>query len=234
MKERILHIHNVSFSYGTSLVLEGVSLEMFEGEFVALFGPNGGGKSTLIKLILGLLHPKKGTISLLEGPPEKRRPLIGYVPQVNRFDRDFPITVQEVVLMGALSHLNWRESLPCWVEDRAKELLHQVGLGRKKEAPFSSLSGGETQRALIARALLGRPRLLILDEATSNLDKEGEKTICDLLEKEGMGILMVTHHLQAILHRAKRLFCVQRSVTLLRPDEICEHFALGLYPNRKG
>ena len=190
-----------------------------------------GGKTTLLKSLLGLLPVQKGEVLLFGQPPEKVSHQIGYVPQSIRFDKLFPISTFEVVLMGCLHQLSWWGGFSKEVKKRASEALEQVNLGHKRNAPFGTLSGGEAQRALIARAIVSHPRLLILDEPTANVDVEAESAIYDLLLqlKESMTILMVTHHLQAIVEKVERLLCVQRGVTSLKAKEVCEHFALGLY-----
>jgi len=229
--QKALCIENLNFHYDSLPTLEDVSIEIAIGEFVGIFGPNGGGKTTLLKLILGLLHPQKGKVLLFDLCPEQARHLIGYVPQSIRLDRDFPITTLEVVMMGALGKLSWLGRYPAEVKDKALQALELVGLGHKTKAPFGTLSGGESQRVLIARAIVDSPRMLILDEPTANIDPKGEQSIHELLLElnKSMTILMVTHDLQTILDKAGRLLCVQRKVTSLKAKEVCEHFALGLY-----
>jgi zinc transport system ATP-binding protein len=231
MKSLALSIENLNFLYDTSTVLEQVNLSIEEGEFVGIFGPNGGGKTTLLKLILGLLRPQQGNISLFGLPPEEARQFIGYVPQTIRFDRDFPIDVEGVVQMGALNKMNWLGCYPAQVKEQVAAALDKVKLSHKAKAPFGTLSGGEAQRALIARAILDAPRMLILDEPTANIDPQGQRSIHELLSElnQSMTILMVTHDLQTIIDKVGVLLCVQRSVTRLKPKEVCEHFALGLY-----
>ncbi len=231
MKKKILSIENLFFEYDSILALDDVNLDVAEGEFVGIFGPNGGGKTTLLKLILGLLHPKKGKILLFGKPPQEMRHLIGYVPQAIRLDRDFPISVLEMVMMGALKKLNWLGRYPSDVKSRALHALEQVGLSHKTKASFGTLSGGEAQRMLIARAIIDHPRLLILDEPTANIDPQGEQNILEKLRElnKTMTILMVTHDLQTIIDKVGKLLCVQRKVTSLKAKDVCEHFALGLY-----
>ncbi len=230
-QEAALSIENLNFYYDDTAALVNVNVEIAKGDFVAIFGPNGGGKTTLLKLILGLLRAKQGKIRLFGMPPEEARHLIGYVPQSIRFDRAFPISVQEVVMMGALRKLNWLGRYPAEVINRTHAVLEKVGLSHKARSPFGTLSGGEAQRALIARAIVDNPSLLILDEPTANIDPKGQQSIHELLLElnKTMTILMVTHDLQTIVDKAGRLLCVQRSVTSLKAKELCEHFALGLY-----
>ncbi len=231
MTESALLFENLSFYYEATLALEEVSLSVAPLEFIGIFGPNGGGKTTLLKLILGLLKPQRGKVRLFGEAPEKMRHHIGYVPQTIYFDRSFPISVLDVVMMGSLKHLSWFGTYPKGTRKRALDVLERVELSHKAKAPFGTLSGGELQRALIARAILDNPRLLVLDEPTANIDAEGEKIVYQLLLElnKTMGILMVTHDLQTIVNKVERLLCVQRRVTSLKSTEICEHFALGLY-----
>lgn len=231
MTKAALSIEDLSFCYETLPTLENVNVQIESGEFVGIFGPNGGGKTTLLKLILGLLPPKRGKVLLFGLPPVEARHLIGYVPQSIHFDRDFPISVEEVVMMGALRKMNWLGRYPSEVKIKLKRALEKVGLSHKAKASFGTLSGGEAQRALIARALIDDPRMLILDEPTANIDPTGQQSIHELLSQlsQTMTILMVTHDLQTIVDKVGKLLCVQRSVTSLQARELCEHFALGLY-----
>lgn len=228
----ILSIEHLDFSYQPNApVLEDVSLSVDAGDFVGLFGPNGGGKTTLFQLILGFLTPQRGTISLFGHSPKAMRTEIGYVPQHTRFDRTFPISVLDVVLLGCLSKLSrWGRFTPESLE-RARHALEKVGLTHKASAAFGTLSGGEAQRVLIARAIVDHPKLLLLDEPTASVDPHAEQSIYELLSdlNKSMTILMVSHDLQTILHKVKRFVCVQRKVTAFDTKQLCEHFALGLY-----
>jgi zinc transport system ATP-binding protein len=231
MKEQVLTIENLFFHYDHTPTLENVNIEIFKGEFVGIFGPNGGGKTTLLKLMMGLLHPQKGKVLLFGQPPEVMRHLIGYVPQAMRFDRDFPITALEVVMMGILKKLSWWGAYPTDAKKKALKALERVGLSHKAKSSFGTLSGGEAQRTLIARAIVDEPSLLLLDEPTANVDvKAGQSIYAQLVElNKTMTILMVTHDLQTIVDKVGKLLCVQRQVTCLKTKEVCEHFALGLY-----
>jgi len=231
MKEKVLEIKHLFFQYDSMLALEDVNVEIFQGDFVGIFGPNGGGKTTLLKLMMGLLRPKTGKVLLFGRPPEEMRHRIGYVPQAIRFDRDFPISALEVVMMGMLRKLSWMGSYPANAKRKALDALERVGLVHKAKASFGSLSGGEAQRVLIARAIVDAPKLLILDEPTANVDTQAEQSIYAQLAElnQTMTILMVTHDLQTIVDKAGKLLCVQRRVTSLKAKEVCEHFALGLY-----
>lgn len=228
MKNHSIVISNLSFSYEKASLLEKVNLEIASGEFLGIMGPNGGGKTTLLKLLMGFLTPQKGKIRIFGLPPDQARLKIGYVPQVHHTDRDFPITVFELILLGALSKKIFPSSSS---KKKAEILMDELGLTPYKEHPFSSLSGGLAQRALLARALLSDPELLLLDEPLANIDAHSSKAIMERLEafKGKKTILIVTHDLRTIVERVDRILCVQTKVASLLPREVCEHFALGLY-----
>jgi zinc transport system ATP-binding protein len=166
----VLELSGVSFAYRDEPVLEDVSLRVSEGDYLALLGPNGGGKTTLLKLVLGLLRPGAGTVRVLGDPPARMRGQIGYVPQHAGFDLDFPIRVQDVVLMGRLPDRPLLGGHRDEDHDAALRALEQVELRSRAEHPVGRLSGGQLQRLLIARALVLEPRLLLLDEPTASLD----------------------------------------------------------------
>jgi zinc transport system ATP-binding protein len=227
----IISIHQLFFSYNHQSILEDVNITVQPNEFIVVFGPNGGGKTTFFKLILGLLQPKKGWVKVLNKNPQHTRHLMGYVPQMQQVDRSFPISVLDVVMMGCLSKLNYWGRFPKAMRKLGLEALEKVSLLHKEKASFGSLSGGETQRALIARAIVDHPKILLLDEPTANVDPLAEKSIYQLLKElnTDMTILMVSHVLQTIIDKASRLICVNRQATSLQTKEVCEHFALGLY-----
>lgn len=231
MKEVVVSANRLNFRYENTPTLEDASFEIFRNEFVGIFGPNGGGKTTLLKLLMGMLQPQKGTVQLFGRPPKEMRHLIGYVPQAIRFDRDFPISVLEVVMMGCLRKLSWWGQYPADTKQKAFKALERVELTHKATASFGTLSGGEAQRALIARAIVDNPQLLFLDEPTANVDPQAQQGIYEQLMElnKTMTILMVTHDLQTIVDKVGKLLCVQRQVTCLKAKEVCEHFALGLY-----
>jgi zinc transport system ATP-binding protein len=231
-EEPVIAIEHLDFAYSeNAAVLEDASLSVRKGDFIGLFGPNGGGKTTLFQLIMGFLTPAKGKVRVFGKSPKTARTRIGYVPQHMGFDRAFPISVLEVVLLGCLSKLSlWGRFSPLWKE-KAQLALDKVELGHKASAPYGTLSGGEAQRVLIARAIVGEPELLLLDEPTASVDPHAEQIIYQLLLElnQRMTILMVSHDLQTILHKVKRFVCVHRKVTAFDTRQVCEHFALGLY-----
>lgn len=222
---------DVDFTYDKTPILEQVNIDIEEGEFVGIFGPNGGGKTTFLKLLMGFLYPTKGKVALSGNPPKDMRTQIGYVPQISKMDRQFPITVEEVVQMGCLSKTTFWGILPHSFKDKSIESLEKVGMGHKKDHPFGLLSGGEAQRVLIARALVSDPKFLFLDEPTASVDPVAEQEILSILSSlmGSMTILMVTHDLQTILQKVGKLVCVHRKAHSLKPSEVCEHYGLGLY-----
>jgi zinc transport system ATP-binding protein len=236
--KNIITLKNVDFSFEKTKVLENVNLTIQQGDFINFFGPNGGGKTTLIKLILGLLTPDSGTIEIFDKPPKEMSSKIGYIPQNPFINKDFPITVLEAVLLGSLSKSSWFFSYPKDLKETAQHLLEEVGLIDIQNKSFSSLSGGELQKALIAKALICDPEILILDEPTAHIDIYTEQKIFDLILKYRgkKTILMVTHNLELIIKEIKSAFLINKKVTPKLPKEICEHFALGLYhgPISKG
>lgn len=208
----VVSIENVTFAYETQPVLEDVSLRIEANDFLAVIGPNGGGKSTLMKLMLGLLEPQKGTVRVFGEAPKKGRRFVGYVPQNTDINVHFPVTVLDVVLMG------FRGKRPLWGYSRyerrcAAERLETVGLDAALlSRKIGELSGGQRQRVMIARALCSYPRMLILDEPTANIDVKGQKEIYDLLRElnKTMTVVVVSHDLSVILEYANKAAYVNR------------------------
>lgn len=225
-----IQIRNLSFQYDDNPLIENVFLDIEQGECVAFFGPNGGGKTTFLKLLMGFLKPTAGAVLIDGDIPNKKQRLIGYVPQISHLDRQFPITVLDVVKMGALSPSLFRSYMP-HSEEEALKMLEKVGLKEMAEVPFGSLSGGQSQRVLIARALMGNPRYLFLDEATANVDPLAEELFHTLIKnlKGLLTIVMVTHDLPTVMPYIDRFFCVYRTITPYTPAQVCDHFAQGLY-----
>lgn len=231
MKKNAIVIEDLSFSYDEIPILKDVNLKIHHGNFIGVVGPNGGGKTTLLKLMLGLLKPKKGSIKVFEKHPKEVKSKIGYVPQSIRIDKNFPISLMELVLLGGISKASILGRFPSKLIDKAEQLLHYMDLCSLKDRPVGYLSGGEMQRALIARALICDPKILILDEPTANIDIATEHKILDLLSENQneMTIIMVSHDLEVIVKHVKTILIVEKTVTESLPDKICEHFTLGLY-----
>lgn len=226
-------LDDVSFGYHHTPVLSHVSFTIEPGECIGIIGPNGGGKTTLLRLIMGFLRPVSGSIKVFGNTPGETAPVgtLAYVPQSVRFDREFPISVLEVVLSGLLFRLPWYGCFNLQDRQAAMHALEQVGMQEWKDRPFGTLSGGQAQRVLIARALVSEPKLLLLDEPTASVDPQAEADIYGLLQKlkKKLTILMVTHDLNAAINNVERVLCVQNKVFALEPRQVCEHFAVGLY-----
>ncbi|MCF7852544.1 MAG: ATP-binding cassette domain-containing protein [Simkaniaceae bacterium] len=227
----MIDFKDVRFSYDRALILKDISFHINQGELIGIVGPNGGGKTTLLKLLMGRLTPSSGSISISGQSPFAFRTSIGYVPQVAHFDREFPLTTIDLVLMGCTQHLSAWGYFKEEAQKLAEEALNKVGLLEKKDELFGQLSGGQARRALIARALVSSPSLLLLDEPTANIDVEAESAICDLIVslKKQMTILMVTHELPGIIPHVDRVLCIQNTLSILSPESVCKHTAIGIY-----
>lgn len=207
-------LSNVSFSYGENVVLTDVNMTVDHKDFLSIVGPNAGGKSTLLKLILGLLKPDTGTVMVYGRPPVHARSRIGYMPQKANLDGMFPVNVLDVVLMGRLGTRTIWGPFRRNDHDAAHQALKLVEMESFAKRAFSDLSGGQQQRVLIARALVSDPELLILDEPTSNVDVAVENELFDLLGQlnKRMTILLVTHDLGFVSSRVEKVACVNRRV----------------------
>lgn len=212
MSSAALSLADVSFSYDHERVVDHVNLVVAERELLGLIGPNGGGKSTLIRLAAGLLKPDAGTVRVFGRSPAAARRDIGYVPQFARFERDFPITVTQTVLLGRLGF--GRFGTTPADREAAHRAMDETGLTGLTGRPLNALSGGELQRVLIARALAGEPRLLLLDEPTSNLDQRAEEDILQLLSdlSQRMAIILVTHDVGFVAGGVQRVACINRTL----------------------
>lgn len=214
MEKKVISFQDVSFHYNAIPVLEGVSFSIKDKSFVSIVGPNGGGKTTLLKLMLGLLKPSHGTITVLDMPPDKARSSVGYMPQHIQLDPNFPVTVLDVVLMGRLRR-GMRLGL-YGKKDKAVclDALRKLEVYDVRNRSFGALSGGQRQRVLVARALAVEPQLLLLDEPTSNVDVAVEKELFELLNalSEVITVVVVSHDLGFVSQYVERVVCVNRRV----------------------
>ena len=211
----IIEIQNLSFSYERQKILEEINLNVEEKDFLAIIGPNGGGKSTLLKLILGINSVKKGSIKTFGEKPKKNLSKIGYVPQNTNVNTDFPIKVIEVVLMG---HIGEKRPLFGYAKEEkmcALGALAQVGMEKFAQQKIGSLSGGQRQRVMIARALCAHPQILILDEPTASIDIDGQKQIYKLLQElnQYITIIVVSHDISVIMQYANKVVHINKKLT---------------------
>jgi zinc transport system ATP-binding protein len=219
VSDPIIQISNLDFAYGSRLVLKHISLSIHPGATVGVIGPNGGGKTTLIKLLLGLLTPTRGSIAIAGATPARavrRGDVIGYLPQSPRVAENFPLNVRQFVRLGLagkvglmgretpedLQHIGW--------------LLEKVGITELAASPIGSLSGGQLQRAYIARALAARPSILLLDEPTTGIDRAGQdqfmQFLSDLKQSLNLTVMLISHDIRTVAAVCDRLACL--NVTL--------------------
>jgi len=211
----IIKIEDMWAGYDGDPVLEDIRFEMFAGDYVGIIGPNGGGKTTLIKVILGLLPVMRGSVKVLGQSPEQARDRLGYVPQVSRTDRDFPISVWDVVRMGKeKADFFGTRRLSANDKQAIERALLQADVLDLAKRSFNELSGGQRQRVLIARALATKPEILVLDEPTANVDGQSTARLYELLAElnQSLSILLVSHDLMAISTHVKTIACVNRKM----------------------
>jgi zinc transport system ATP-binding protein len=232
MENAIVEIQNRSFAYNGHPILRDVNLRIRSGDFVAMIGPNGGGKTTLLKLMLGLLKPQQGTIRIMGEPPQKASHRIGYVPQDVHINGGFPITAMDVVLMGKLQP-HKRLSLSSRRDrQEATQALAKMEMDEYADVKIGELSGGQMQRVFISRALVTHPSLLLLDEPTASIDTKGQADFFKLLKElnQEMTIFLVSHDLLAISTSVKSVACVNRNVHYHNQAEITADMLETMYP----
>jgi zinc transport system ATP-binding protein len=228
----VIELDDVSFGYDGTAVLEGVSLAVDERDFLGIIGPNGGGKTTLLKIMLGLLTPLSGTVRVFGRPPREMRMRLGYVPQYRTFDFGYPVSVMDVVLMGRLGHIR-RPFRKYGREDRAicLDMLETMGIADLAGRQVDRLSGGQQQKVILARALAAEPRVLLLDEPTNHVDVQTEVHFFEILERlhEQMAIVVVSHDIGAISAHVDRVACMNRRLYLHDSGEITEEMLAETY-----
>ena len=229
--EPAIALRGVSFDRDGLAVLSDVDLDVARGGFLGVVGPNGGGKTTLLKLVLGLLVPTRGDVRVLGRAPADARRDVGYVPQFASFRRDFPISVQETVLMGRLGRTRGWGPHSLRDHDAAREAMARAEVDQLARRAVGSLSGGELQRVLIARALVAEPSLLLLDEPTASVDARLEQQIFDLMRAltERCAVVLVSHDIGFVTRYVTRVACVNRRVVCHHPADIDGSVIEALY-----
>jgi zinc transport system ATP-binding protein len=214
-KNIAIKVENLSFKYDTDLVLEDISFDIKKREFVTIIGPNGGGKSTLLKLILGINQLSQGKIEIFGNEYENELEHVGYVPQNTNINLDFPISVLEVVMMGQNSLKKRLFGYKRDEKQKAMQMLDRVGMGEFAKSKISNLSGGQRQRVLIARALFGEPKILLLDEPTSNIDSTGSLEVYDALKElsQRITVVVISHDLSVVLKYATKALYINKRLT---------------------
>ncbi len=203
-----IELNHVCFRYGNVTALEDINIKLEDGEFLGIIGPNGGGKTTLLKILTGLLKPSEGSIKVFGKDIEKQRSLLGYVPQFTSFDNSFPISVYDVVKMGRINKPSGDSGD---IINESMELLNIVDLRNK---PIGDLSGGQKQRVLIARAVVSEPKIILLDEPTASTDARTGRSVYELLDElnKSATIILVSHDIGAISSYVKKIACLNRKL----------------------
>lgn len=209
----IVSLKGVTVSYQSVVAIENASLSIYQDDFIGIIGPNGGGKTTLIKAILGMID-YSGEVDFAAELFRGSERLVGYLPQQSNFDRAFPISVLEVVMSGLQGEKGFWGRYRVAERQRAMQLLESVGIAAVAEKAIGEISGGQMQRALLCRAIISEPKLLILDEPTNFVDNNFEKELYALLRElnKRMAIVMVSHDIGTITSTVKSIVCVNRTV----------------------
>lgn len=212
--DKLIELKNVTAGYGNKTVLKDVSLTVYKDDFLGIIGPNGGGKTTLLKVILGLLSPVSGSIRFFRDGKSVSSLKIGYLPQLNNIDKKFPISVREVIASGLAAEKPLFRSFNMKQQERVSEVIVQMGLEELSGRAIGELSGGQLQRVLLGRSIVSRPQLLILDEPNSYVDKRFESRFYQLLveiNKES-AIILVSHDIGTVLTMVKNIACVNETL----------------------
>ncbi len=212
----VISINNLNVVLGDFLVLQDINIDVHEKEFLGIIGPNGGGKTTLLKALLGLITPASGEILILGDTPKVNRKYIGYVPQFSNFEKDFPISVYNVVKMGTLGNKSDK------TENNILNILSKVEMLEFKDRLIGQLSGGQRQRVLIARALAANPKILLLDEPTASVDTKSGKTFYELIKKlnDEITIILVSHDVGVLSQYVKKIACLNKTLIFHDSKEI--------------
>lgn len=218
----VIRLENIWANYGKRDVLQNVCLEVQEGDFLGVVGPNGGGKTTLMKIILGLHQPAKGAVQYYKEGQQVPKINIGYLPQYNVIDKKFPISAQEVILSGLAHRKTIFQSYGRDDFQSVRQIIGELGLEGLEERHIGQLSGGQLQRVLLGRALVSNPEVIILDEPNTYLDHEGEEKLYETLEKinQHTAIILVSHNQSAVSRYAKRIAYVSETLEMINNDKL--------------
>ena len=212
--DKLIELKNVTAGYGNKIVLKEISLTIFRDDFLGIIGPNGGSKTTLLKVILGLVAPKSGTVHFFDGEKNVSSIKIGYLPQLNNIDKKFPISVRDVIASGLASEKPTFRSFTDEQNERIEKVISQMGLNELSQRPIGELSGGQLQRVLLGRSIVSHPQILILDEPNSYVDKRFESHFYQLLEEinKESAVILVSHDIGTVLSMVKNIACVNETL----------------------
>lgn len=227
----IVSLNNIRVSYGDVNVLENVTLTVLDHDFLGIIGPNGGGKSTLLKVILGLIKPDAGEVTVFGTNPSRARQKIGYVAQKFLFDLDFPASVLDVVMMGRYRQRGLFKKYTKIDKEASRQALEKVGMQAYEKRQIGKLSGGQQQRVFVARALVSEPELLLLDEPTASVDPTMQTEFYELLEnlKNDLAIIMVSHDVGAISVYVDKIACLNSEMFYHGSSEISPEILEATY-----
>lgn len=212
--QRIIKLENISAGYDGKLVLKNVSLDIFDHDFLGVIGPNGGGKTTLLHVILGMIRPLSGSVSYYRNGALTPHISIGYLPQYNDIDRRFPISVAEVVLSGLSKQKSLLKAFTHFHYEQVSETLRRIGMDDFKDRPINTLSGGQLQRVFLARAIVARPDVVVLDEPNTYIDKQFQEQMYEMLDtiNQDCAVVVVSHDIGTILQNVKTVACVNKTL----------------------
>ncbi|MCG8411675.1 MAG: ATP-binding cassette domain-containing protein [Bacteroidales bacterium] len=221
---KILELNSVFAGYNNEVILKNVSLKVYDDDFIGIIGPNGGGKTTLLNVILGLIKPLKGSVAFFNDIKSGENNKIGYLPQRNKIDSKFPISVTDVVLSGNLFGTSCIGRYSKQQKIKTSETLNRLGIIDLKNETIGELSGGQIQKVLLARALVSNPRLLILDEPNTFVDNQFEGELYEILKQlnNEMAIIIVSHDIGTISSYIKTIACVNRTLHYHQSNKITE------------
>lgn len=229
--EPIIKLTNITASYDNNIVVSDANLTIYDHDYLGVIGPNGGGKTTLMKILLGLKSPKSGMVEYFRNGEKVDEITMGYLPQYNAIDRKFPITVYEVVLSGLSKQKKILRPYTKEQHAQVKECLRYMELERFEKTPIGSLSGGQLQRVLLARAIVSRPDVIILDEPNTYIDRHFQEQMYEMLANinKQCAIVIVSHDITEILQNVKHIACVNHNLHYhetadLPKDKLEEHF----------
>lgn len=230
MTNKILDIESLSAGYNDEIVISDINLSVFQHDFIGVIGPNGGGKTTLLKTILGLIEPRKGSVKFFQNGNQTNHLLIGYLPQLNQIDKKFPITVIDVVLSGLMSKESLFSRYGKEQKTKANDLLEKMGISNLKKKPIGELSGGQLQRVFLSRAIISSPVLLLLDEPSTFVDSKFENDFYEILNdlNNEMAIMIVSHDVGTITWFVKTIACINRTLNY-HPSNIITEQQLAAY-----